>query len=234
MCYWPLGIWQKPKSPANRTACDLFKSVILLYMRNCNKSSKPFCSSILVASSSDTQMAKCFCFCTSRSYFYIFQTNWIYPEMEKFNPSVPDAPWITFEKRFHENKTSENVAGSVKRSGVNISIINWSGNICRITRTLPCEIPNFTNFDFLTLRPDCARLMPALIYDRKMDARPSDTTHDILWWLSLVQSLFKGRNVPIWRKREPTQMKLSGTDRLNSYYLINPAAHQFRKPAYIA
>ena len=36
--------------------------------------------------------------------------------------------------------------------------------------------------------------VPASNYDRKMDARPFDTIHDILSCLSLVQSLFKGRN----------------------------------------
>ena len=47
-----------------------------------------------------------------------------------------------------------------------------------------------------------------------MDARPFETIKDILRCLNLVQSLYKGRNAPIWRKREPTYMKLSGTDRL--------------------
>ena len=54
----------------------------------------------------------------------------------------------------------------------------------------------------------------ASIYDRKMDARPFDTIHDILRRLSLVQYLLKGRNAPIRCKREPTHMRLSGTDRL--------------------
>ena len=34
--------------------------------------------------------------------------------------------------------------------------------------------------------------------------------------LSLVQYFLEGRNVPIWREREPTHMRLSGTDRLKS------------------
>ena len=65
----------------------------------------------------------------------------------------------------------------------------------------------------------------ASIYDRKMDTRPFDTIHDILRCISLVQSLFEDRNAPIWRKREPTHMKLLRTDRLkqrprtNSYIL---------------
>ena len=54
----------------------------------------------------------------------------------------------------------------------------------------------------------------ASVYDRKIDARPFDTIHDILRCLSLAQSLRKGQNAPIWRKREPTYMGLSGTDEL--------------------
>ena len=56
--------------------------------------------------------------------------------------------------------------------------------------------------------------VPAFMYDRKMDARPFDTINDILRCPSLVQSLLKGRNVPIWRKREPTHMRQAGTERL--------------------
>ena len=37
------------------------------------------------------------------------------------------------------------------------------------------------------------------IPNRKMDAPNFDTVHDILRCLSLVQSLLKGRNAPIWR-----------------------------------
>ena len=39
----------------------------------------------------------------------------------------------------------------------------------------------------------------ASIYERKIDARPFDTTHDVLRCLSFVQSLFKDRNERIWR-----------------------------------
>ena len=53
------------------------------------------------------------------------------------------------------------------------------------------------------------------MYDRKNAARPFDTIHDILRSLSLVNSLLKGRNAPIWRKRVPTHMRLSVTDGLN-------------------
>ena len=51
----------------------------------------------------------------------------------------------------------------------------------------------------------------ASIYDRKIDARPFDTIHDILRCLSLVQFLLEDRNAPIWRKREPTHIRLSGS-----------------------
>ena len=39
----------------------------------------------------------------------------------------------------------------------------------------------------------------ALNYDRKTDARPFETIEGILRCLSLVQSLLKDRNAPIWR-----------------------------------
>ena len=42
-------------------------------------------------------------------------------------------------------------------------------------------------------------LTDASKYDRKMDARPFDTIHDILRCLSVAQSLLKGRNAPISR-----------------------------------
>ena len=51
--------------------------------------------------------------------------------------------------------------------------------------------------------------------DRKTAARPFDTIHDIPRSLSLAESLLKGRNTPILRQREPTQMRLPGTDGLN-------------------
>ena len=59
--------------------------------------------------------------------------------------------------------------------------------------------------------------VPASIYDRKINARPFDIGRfqkDILRCLSLVRFLLKDRNSPLWRKREPTHMRLSGTDRL--------------------
>ena len=59
--------------------------------------------------------------------------------------------------------------------------------------------------------------VPASIYDRKPDARCFDTIHNILRCLSPAQSLLKGRNAPIWRQREPTHMRLPGTDGLNNF-----------------
>ena len=59
------------------------------------------------------------------------------------------------------------------------------------------------------------RDVPASIYDRKMDARAFDTIYDIPRYLSRVRSLLEDRFAPIWRKREPTHIRLSGTDRLN-------------------
>ena len=59
--------------------------------------------------------------------------------------------------------------------------------------------------------------VPASLHDRKTVARPFDTIHDILQCLSLVQSLLKDQNAPIWRKREPTRTGLSGSDGLNTF-----------------
>ena len=59
--------------------------------------------------------------------------------------------------------------------------------------------------------------LPASIYDRKMGARPFDTIYDILRCLSLVKPILKGRTAPIWRKWEPTHMRLSGTALLGNY-----------------
>ena len=60
--------------------------------------------------------------------------------------------------------------------------------------------------------------VPALNYDRKMDARPFETIQDFLRCLSPVKSLLEDRNASIWRKREPTHLKLSGTDRLTLWF----------------
>ena len=103
----------------------------------------------------------------------------------------------------------------VKRSGVHFSIIKWSWNICEITRTLNWSLNNIRAFIFLSTY-DLTNV-PAWINDRKIDARPFDTILDILRCISLVQFLLKGLNAPFWFKREPTYMRLSGTDRLRGF-----------------
>ena len=79
------------------------------------------------------------------------------------------------------------------------------------------KIVKFVKFGpliFLSCKSTCDLTdVPASIYE-KMDARPFDPIHDVLRCLSLVQSLLKGRNAPIWRKREQTHMRLLETDRL--------------------
>ena len=53
------------------------------------------------------------------------------------------------------------------------------------------EIFEIRFFDFLNCESTCdSTNVQASIYDRKMDARPFDTTHDILC-LGFVQPLFK-------------------------------------------
>ena len=77
------------------------------------------------------------------------------------------------------------------------------------------EICEIRAFDFFNWESTCKLTdVSDSIYDIKMDARPFDIIHDILRCLSLVQSLFEDRNAPIWRKREPTHMRLSGTEGL--------------------
>ena len=52
---------------------------------------------------------------------------------------------------------------------------------------------------FLNCERTCGlKDVSASIYDRKTDARPFDTIHDILRFLSLAQSLRKSRNALIW------------------------------------
>ena len=87
----------------------------------------------------------------------------------------------------------------------------------RAIRSQRQKILKFVKFGLLIFRIVSTRDVtdvPASIYDRKMDARPFDT---ILRCISLVQSLLKGRNAPFWCKREPTYMRLSGTDRLRGF-----------------
>ena len=75
---------------------------------------------------------------------------------------------------------------------------------------MDCTSPR-DSFTFQSVR-ECFILTDVPNYDRKTDARRVDTILDILRFLSLAQSLLKGRNAPIWREQEPTQMKLSGTN----------------------
>ena len=56
----------------------------------------------------------------------------------------------------------------------------------------------------------------ASIYDRTTAVGRFDTITDIVRSLSHAQSLLKDRNVPTWRKWEPTHMRLLGIDGINS------------------
>ena len=78
------------------------------------------------------------------------------------------------------------------------------------------EIWKIRALDFFKYKSTCDLTdVSASIDDRKRDDWPFDTIDDILWCLRLVQSLIKGRNALIWRKRKPTHMRLSETDRLS-------------------
>ena len=86
------------------------------------------------------------------------------------------------------------------------------------SKTKNREICDIRAFDLFYCESTCDLTeVKASIYDRKYAARPFDSIHDILRCVSLVQSLQKGRNAPIWRKREPTHLRPSGTDRLTEY-----------------
>ena len=72
-----------------------------------------------------------------------------------------------------------------------------------VIRSQGRKIVKFMKFGTL-ISLNCERMwyltdVPASHYDRKTDARPFDTIHDILRCLCLIQSLLKGRNAPIWR-----------------------------------
>ena len=78
------------------------------------------------------------------------------------------------------------------------------------------QIFDIRAFDFSNCESTCDLSdVPSSIYDRKIAARSFGNTHDILRCLSLVQSFLKDSNASICRKREPTHMRLSGTDGLN-------------------
>ena len=59
-------------------------------------------------------------------------------------------------------------------------------------------------------------VVPAPIYYSKPMDRPFDTIRNVLKSLSHVQSLLKDRNAPICRQREPTHLRLSGTEGLTT------------------
>ena len=88
-------------------------------------------------------------------------------------------------------------------------------SLSRAIRSQSQKIVKFVTFGFLIFL-NCERIShltdgQAWNYDRKTDARPFDTIQDILRCLSLVQPLLKGRNAPIWRKRDPMHMRPSRT-----------------------
>ena len=84
-----------------------------------------------------------------------------------------------------------------------------------LSKTKNREICEIRTFYFFNCESTCNLTdVQASIYDRKMDARPFDSILDILRCLSPVQSILEDQNAPIWRKREPTHMRLSRTDRL--------------------
>ena len=114
-------------------------------------------------------------------------------------------------------KTSGHYFSKIKASNILFTIF-FDLSVSRDPLSKPknhesCEI---RAFDFFCESPYDLRNVRASIFDIKQDARPFDIINDILRCLSLVQYLLKGRNAPIWHKREQTHMKLSGTDRLNS------------------
>ena len=82
----------------------------------------------------------------------------------------------------------------------------------KIVKFVEFGLLSFSNFESMCDLTD----VPPSIYDRKIDARPFDTTHDIVRALSRVQSRLEVRKAPIWRKWEPTHMRLSVTHRLRN------------------
>ena len=144
-------------------------------------------------------------------------------------------PWFSqisrlfdFEKGLRETEGSKSLWKSAKPSSRRFFIMKRSWKICQFQDYLTYQssailsqsqkIRNLWKFHgtiFLNSESACNWTdFLASIFDRKMDARPFDTIHDIRC-LSLAQSLLKRRNTSIWRKREPTHMRLSGTGGLN-------------------
>ena len=73
----------------------------------------------------------------------------------------------------------------------------------------------FVHLIFLIVRVRVIkRIFQTSIYYGKMDAR-FESIKDILRYLSPAQSLLKGYNTSLWRQREQTHMRLTGTDELN-------------------
>ena len=69
-------------------------------------------------------------------------------------------------------------------------------------KTKKREICEINGTDFSNCESTCDLTdVPGAIYDWKSAARAFDTIHDILRSLSLVESLLKGKNAPIWRQR---------------------------------
>ena len=82
------------------------------------------------------------------------------------------------------------------------------------------EICDIRAFVFLNCEITCVLTdIQASIYDRKTAAQPFETIDKILRCLSLV--LLKDRDAPIWRKRELTHLRRSGTDNSKAKYSGN-------------
>ena len=136
-------------------------------------------------------------------------------------------------ERTEQTEKLKNLERSVKTSGEYLSLINLSlTNIFTIFYDLLVsrnphskpknhEVCEIRAIDFLDSESTWDSTdVQAPIYDRKTAAKPFYTTHEIIRSLSLVQSLHKGRNAPLWRKREPTHVRLSGTDGLNDNFWL--------------
>ena len=87
------------------------------------------------------------------------------------------------------------------RSFDTLSEILWPlGLALSALKVKNCEDCNIRGFDFLNCETTSYLSdVTAKIYDRKGSAQIFDTIHDILWGLSVLRSLRKGRNAPSWR-----------------------------------
>ena len=136
-----------------------------------------------------------------------------------------------FERGLRETERLKNLKKSVNTSGHYLYIMNWSLNdiICnilwplylaQIIRSQSQKIVKFVIFEPLIVL-NCSRTcdltdVPASNNDRKTDARPLNTFHDILRFISrdFSVTVLKGRDAPIWRNLELTHIRLSGADGL--------------------